>query len=108
MTTEDLILEELRGVRRDVSEVKSATARVDERTKGIQANHEREIRATHHRIGEVREELITDVAEARKAAEAGDKAVRGEVKRLTGLISAGVSAVVAAVGAGLKGMLGGP
>lgn len=68
------------------------TTRTDERTLQMQKSHTRDVAAVHKRIGEVREESKSDIQD-----------VRGEMKRLTTLISTGISAVVAAVSAFFKG-----
>ncbi len=49
--------------------------------------HQREIQAAHARMTEIRQEAAQDV-----------KDLRGEVKRLSGIISAAISAVVAGIG----------
>ncbi len=58
--------------------------RIDGRTEQMEKNHDREIDGVHARITDVRAEAAQDVQD-----------LRGEVKRLSGLLSAGVSAVVA-------------
>lgn len=73
-----------------LDKVVEVATRVDERTLEMKETHEREIAAVHHRITEVRGEAAQDV-----------KDLRGEVKRLSGIISTAVSAVIAAAGQAL-------
>lgn len=90
-----------------LQQIAETCVRIDERTKNMQANHERELRAAHTRITEVRDEAKDDVAQAVKAARAGDETVRGEMKRLSGIISTAVSGLVSAVSLVARGMFGG-
>ena len=68
-------------------ELFTTLGRIDERTEQMQSNHEREIDGIHARITDVRAESVQDV-----------KDLRGEVKRISGLVGAAVSAVIAAAG----------
>lgn len=80
---------------RKLDDVVTLVGRIDERTEQMEKRHESEINAAHKRITEVRGEARQDVDD-----------LRGEVKRLSGLISAGISAVIAG-GAKLLGIGGG-
>ena len=67
--------------------VVTLVGRIDERTEQMQSNHEREVDGIHARITDVRGEARQDVND-----------LRGEVKRISGLVGAAVSAVIAAAG----------
>ena len=71
-------------------ELFTTLGRIDERTEQMQSNHNREIDGIHARITDVRAESVQDV-----------KDLRGEVKRISGIIATAISAGIAAAGQAL-------
>lgn len=90
---------------RKLDSVGALVGRIDERTAKMDEYHQREIRAAHQRITEVRAEARQDVDDLRGEAKQNVDNLRGEVRRISGLISTIISAVVAG-GAKLLGLGG--
>lgn len=80
--------ERLRGI-------EGTCGRIDERTKNMQAHHERELRGAYHRIGEVREECRDDV-----------KDVRGELRKTGGTAGSIAGGMVAGIIVAVKSLFG--